>query len=195
MASGPELLLSVEPMHAIPGIRAFARRVDALWESTRIFDRAWNGAAEQMRAAGAAITAAVPDFEAISVRWQAFVADTRELVRDAVRWFRGAARHAVEYVNGLIRELDEFLGITAAWAELREWVLRELRALRSGPTVRERLDRVETSAGVTLGLIGAGTLAGLGLWAWLEWRKAKQAAELAQQTQLLFSRLDGDEQW
>lgn len=191
MASGPEQLLAVEPLRSIPGIRAFARRVDLLWESTQVFDRAWNGAAAQARAAGEVLTGVLPDFEALSIRWRAFVDDVRELVRDALRWFRSSARAAVEYANGLIRELDEFLGLTAAWAELRDWVLRELRSLRSGPTARERLDRVETSAGVTIGLLAAAGLAGLGLWAWLEWRKATQAAELAQQTQRLFAELQG----
>jgi len=181
-------------MRAVAGIRAFARRVDALWDSTRVFDRAWNGAQEQMRATGDALTAALPDFEAYSVRWSAFVADTRELVRDALRWFRSSARDAIAFVNGLIVELDEFLGLTATWTELREWVLRELRALRSGPTARERLDHIETSAGVTLGLIAAGSVAGLGLWAWLEWRKAQRATELATQTERLFARLStGDD--
>jgi len=193
MASGPQSLLSVEPMRALGGVRAFARRLDTLWESTRVFDRAWNGAVEQVRAAGAPLTAALPDFEALSVRWAGFVADARELVRDGVRWFRVSARDAVGDLNELIVELDEFLGLTATWTELREWVLRELRALRAGPTARERLDGIETSAGVTLGLLAAGSLAGLGLWAWLEWRKAQQAAELAQQTRLLFTRFEGDD--
>jgi len=192
MPSGPELLLSVEPLRATAGVRAFARRLDTLWESTRIFDRAWNGAVEQMRAAGTPLTAALPDFEALSVRWAGFVADVRDLVRDGVRAFRVAARDTVRYLNELVVELDEFLGLTAAWTELREWVLRELRALRAGPTAAERLDSAETAAGVTLGLIAAGSIAGLGLWAYLEWRKAKQQAEFAQQTQLLLTRLKGD---
>jgi len=184
------LLLAVEPFTAIPGIRAFARRVDALWDSTQVFDRAWRGATEQARAAGGAFDELVPDFEAIGVRWSAFVEDVRDLVGDALRWFRASARDAVQHLNGLILELDEFLGLTAAWTELREWVLRELRSLRGGPTVRERLDRVEESAGVTLALVSVATVAGLGLWGWWEWRKARQQAELARGARLLVERLE-----
>lgn len=170
--------LAVERLQGIPGIREFARRADALWRSTSILDRAWNEATGAMLRTGRSLRELFPDWEAIAIRWSAFVEDTRDFIRDALRWFRAFARGAVEHLNGLARELDEWLGFTAAWSELREWVLRELRAFRSGPTLSERLERTERTAGVTLALLAFGGLAALGTWGYFEWRRARSAQGL-----------------
>jgi len=166
-----EDLLSVGVLGRVPGIREFARRVDDLWDRTEILDRAWRRAVTEVQGAGRALTSIIPDWEAVSIRWSAFVADVRDFARDAIRSFRATARHTIDYFNQLVREFNEWLGLGAMWAELREWVLRELRAFRGGRTISERLDNVERSAGATMVVIAIAALGGLGLWGWWEWRK------------------------
>lgn len=173
-----ESLLSVRTFAEIPGIRAFARRVDDLWDGTEILERAWRRAVTEVESAGAALSSVLPDWEAISVRWAAFVQDVRDFVRDALRSFRATAQYAVEHLNGLLREFNEWLGLSAMWVELREWILRELRAFRGGRTLSERLETVERSAGATLVLVGLAAVGGLGLWGWWEWRKRSVPLEL-----------------
>ncbi|MGE3632244.1 MAG: hypothetical protein AB7P00_20260 [Sandaracinaceae bacterium] len=164
----------------IPGIRQFARTVDQLWQRTEVIERAWQGASAQLRDAGTALTSVFPDAEAISVRWSAFVNDVRDFVRSAIASFRATARHTVEYLNQLLREFNEWLGFAAMWTELREWILRELRSFRAGPTLSDRLDEVESSAGATLAVIAVAALGGLALWGWWEWRTRSMALAYAQ---------------
>ncbi|MCB9565618.1 MAG: hypothetical protein H6710_00050 [Myxococcales bacterium] len=170
--------LAVERLQGIPGIREFARKADALWRSTSILDNAWDGATTAVLRTGRSLRELFPDWEAISIRWSAFVEDVRAFIGDALRWFRSYARGAVEYLNGLLRELDEWLGFTAAWSELREWVLRELRAFRSGPTLSDRLDATQRTAGATLALLAVGGLTAVGAWGYFEWRRARSAQGL-----------------
>ncbi|HHH28147.1 MAG TPA: hypothetical protein ENK57_07350 [Polyangiaceae bacterium] len=172
--------LSVEPLYGIPGVRAFARRADAFWRSTQIVERAWDGAVDAITRAGGTLSAIIPDWEAVSRRWAAFVEDARNTIGDALRWYRASARSAVQHLNTLIRELDEWLGFTATYAELREWVLRELRSFRAGPTLSERLSRTEQAAGNTLAIVAVTALAGLGAWGYYEYRKATATERLLQ---------------
>lgn len=166
-----EDLLSINVLGRIPGIREFARRVDSLWDGTEVLDRAWQRAVNEARGAGRALSSIFPDWEGVAIRWSAFVADVRDFARDAIRSFRATARHTVEHLNQLIREFNEWLGLSAMWVEFREWILRELRSFRSGRTVSERLDHVEQSAGATMVIVAIAALGGLGLWGWWEWRK------------------------
>ncbi|MFK7990890.1 MAG: hypothetical protein AB8I08_33025 [Sandaracinaceae bacterium] len=181
MSTSVEDLLAVEPISAVPGIRAFARRLDGLLDGVEVMDRAWQRALGEAEGAGVILTDLFPDWEVLSIRWQGLVDDVRDFAGGSLDAFRATVRDSVEYANQLIREFNEWLGFTAVWSELREWILRELRAFRGGRTLSERLDRVETSAGVTLVLVGLAAVGGLGVWAWWEWQKKAAPLELIEQ--------------
>lgn len=173
-------LLSVPRLDRVPGVRAFERTVQELWDSTEILNNAFDRAAEHAREIGRPIAGIFPDWEAIRVSWDSFVGDVRDFAWGAVSRFRRSTREAVDRLNALIVELDEWLGFTAMWSELREWVLRELRSFRGGRTLRERLDRTEEAAGRTFAIaaVAATVLVGLGAWiAWVAWKRRTEAVE------------------